>query len=78
MNFKLNADRAYVIEWERALEFYSKTLGMAVAFAGPDLGWAELDTGGAHLALERSGGLVARTARAKRHMGMSGTRKETA
>ena len=53
LNYKLNAVRVYVIEWERALEFYSKTLGMAVAFAGPDMGWAELDTGEAHLALER-------------------------
>ena len=53
MNYRLNAVRIYVTDWERALEFYSKTLGMPVAFAGPEMGWAELDTGEAHLALER-------------------------
>lgn len=53
MDYKLNVVRVYVTDWERALEFYSTTLGMPVAFAGPEMGWAELDTGEAHLALER-------------------------
>jgi hypothetical protein len=41
-----------VTDWERSLESYSKTLGMAGAFVGRDMGWAELDTGEAHLVLE--------------------------
>ena len=53
MNYKLYAVRIYVTDWDRALDFYSNTLGMPVAFAGADMGWAELDTGEAHLALQR-------------------------
>ena len=53
MEYKLYAVRVFVRDWERALAFYSETLGMPVAFAGPGMGWAELDTGGARLALER-------------------------
>jgi predicted enzyme related to lactoylglutathione lyase len=52
MNYKLLVVRVYVADWERALEFYSSTLGMPVVFAGAGIGWAELDTGEAHLALE--------------------------
>lgn len=54
MDYKLYAIRIFVSDWERALAFYSETLGMPVAFAGPEMGWAELDTGEAHLALERA------------------------
>ena len=53
MNYTLNAVRVFVTDWERSLEFYSKTLGMPVSLATPEIGWAELDTGEAHLALER-------------------------
>jgi predicted enzyme related to lactoylglutathione lyase len=53
MEYKLYTVRVYVTNWERSLEFYSKTLDMPVLFAGPEMGWAELDTGEAHLALER-------------------------
>jgi lactoylglutathione lyase len=53
MAYKLYAIRVFVTDWERALEFYSKTLEMPVVFAGSEMGWAELDTGEAHLALER-------------------------
>ena len=53
MEYTLNAVRVYVTDWERSVEFYSKTLGMPVLFEGAEMGWAELDTGPAHLALER-------------------------
>ena len=53
VDYKLYGVRIFVRDWERALAFYSETLGMPVAFAGPEAGWAELDTGTAHLALER-------------------------
>ena len=54
MNYKLYAVRIHVTDWERALAFYSETLGMPVVFAESEMGWAELDTGEAHLALERA------------------------
>jgi len=54
MKYKLYAVRVFVSDWERSLDFYSNTLGMPVAFASAEMGWAELDTGGAHLALERA------------------------
>ena len=53
MDYTLYGVRVFVTDWERSLAFYSETLGMPVAFAGPETGWAELDTGNAHLALER-------------------------
>jgi len=53
MNYKLKAVRIYVTDWDRALDFYSNTLGMPVVFAGSETGWAEFDTGEAHLAIER-------------------------
>lgn len=53
MNYKLHVVRVYVADWERALAFYSGTLEIPVSFADADSGWAELDTGEAHLALER-------------------------
>ena len=53
MNYKLYAVHVYMTDWERSLEFDSKTLGVPIVFAGPDTGWAELDAGEAHRALER-------------------------
>ena len=53
MEYKLNVVRFFVTDWEQALAFYSETLGMPIAFASSEIGWAELDTGAAHLALER-------------------------
>ena len=53
MDYKLSAVRIYVTDWEKSLEFYSDVLEMPVVFAGAEMGWAELDTGEAHLALER-------------------------
>ena len=53
MDYKIHGVRVFVTDWEKALEFYSETLDMPIAFAASEAGWAELDTGAAHLALER-------------------------
>ena len=53
MNCKLYSVRVFVSDWEKSVAFYSETLGLSVLFAGPEMGWAELDTGAARLALER-------------------------
>jgi lactoylglutathione lyase len=53
MNCKLYSVRVFVTDWEKSVAFYSETVGLPVLFAGPDMGWAELDTGAARLALER-------------------------
>lgn len=50
---KLYAVRVFVTDWERSLHFYSEILGIPIAFRGDDMGWAELETGDAKLALER-------------------------
>jgi predicted enzyme related to lactoylglutathione lyase len=50
---KLSFVRIFVRDWPRALEFYSESVGLPVAFASKDLGWAQLDTGECQLALER-------------------------
>lgn len=53
MDYKLFAVRIFVTDWERAINFYSKTLGMAVAHRSDEWGWAQLATGEGQLALER-------------------------
>ena len=53
MEYKLFVVRVFVTDWERALRFYSETLGMEVAFRSDEMGWAQLNTGEAQLALER-------------------------
>jgi lactoylglutathione lyase len=52
-HYRVYAVRIFVSDWTRALEFYAKTLEMPIAFADERMGWAELGTEGAHLALER-------------------------
>ena len=52
--YKLYAVRIFVTDWKRALEFYSNTLGLPVAFANEQMGWAELAPEGSHLGLERA------------------------
>jgi len=44
----------FVRDWPRALEFYGETLGIPFAFKSEEMGWAQLATGDAQLALERS------------------------
>ena len=51
MDYAIYAVRVFVTDWPRALEFYTQTLGMRTALAMD--GWAEFDTGAAHLAIER-------------------------
>jgi predicted enzyme related to lactoylglutathione lyase len=51
--FRLIVVRVFVTDWERALRFYEETIGIPVAVCSPAFQWAELDTGDAHLAIER-------------------------
>lgn len=53
MEYKLFVVRVWVSDWERAVEFYGKTLEMPFAFRSDEMGWAQLDTGECNLALER-------------------------
>lgn len=54
MDFKLYAIRIFVTEWEEAIRFYTEQLGIPALFRDDEMGWVELDTGQAHLALERA------------------------
>ncbi len=51
--YKLFVVRVFVSDWDRALRFYTETLGIPTAFRSDEMGWAQLDTGEANLALER-------------------------
>jgi lactoylglutathione lyase len=53
MGYKLSIVRIFVTEWERAVRFYTETLGIPLAFREDAAGWAQLDTGEGQLALER-------------------------
>jgi lactoylglutathione lyase len=53
VDYKLFAVRIFVTDWERAINFYSKTLEMAVAHRSDEWGWAQMATGEGQLALER-------------------------
>ena len=53
MEYKLFAVRVFVTDWDRAIHFYSETLGMPVAFRSDEIGWAQMATGEGQLALER-------------------------
>jgi catechol 2,3-dioxygenase-like lactoylglutathione lyase family enzyme len=53
VDYKLFVVRIFVSDWDRALRFYSETLEMEVAFRSDEMGWAQLNTGEAQLALER-------------------------
>lgn len=53
MDCKLLLVRVFVTDWPRAVRFYTETLGLPLAFADEELGWAQLATGDASLALER-------------------------
>ena len=54
MEYKLSVVRVFVTDWERALRFYTQTLGMPALFQSDELGWAQLATGEAQLAIERA------------------------
>lgn len=53
MEYKLFAVRVFVTDWERALRFYTETLGIPTTYRSDELGWAQLATGEGQLALER-------------------------
>ena len=53
MEYKLFAVRVFVTDWDRAIRFYSETLGMPIAFRSDEIGWAQMATGEGQLALER-------------------------
>jgi catechol 2,3-dioxygenase-like lactoylglutathione lyase family enzyme len=53
VEYKLATVRVFVTDWERAIRFYSDTLGMAVAHRSDEWGWAQMATGEGQLALER-------------------------
>ena len=53
MNYELNAVRVFVRDFDRALAFYTESLGMTAAFASTEMGWAQFETGAAQLAIER-------------------------
>ena len=52
MECKLFVTRVFVRDWERALLFYTDTLGIPAAFRSDEMGWAQLETGEAQLAVE--------------------------
>ncbi len=53
MDYKLFAVRVFVTDWERAIQFYTETIGIPASFRSDEMGWAQLETGEAQLALER-------------------------
>jgi catechol 2,3-dioxygenase-like lactoylglutathione lyase family enzyme len=63
---KLLLVRVFVSDWRRAVRFYTETLGLPLSFSDEGLGWAQLATGDASLALERFVPEPARSAAAGR------------
>lgn len=53
MDYELFIVRVFVTDWDRALRFYTETLGIPTAYRSDEMGWAQLETGEAQLALER-------------------------
>ncbi len=51
--WELAVVRVFVRDWEAAVRFYRDTLGMPPLRIEPRFGWAEFDTGGCSLAVER-------------------------
>jgi predicted enzyme related to lactoylglutathione lyase len=50
---KLIVVRVFVRDWPSAVRFYTETLGIPLAFRDDGIGWAQLATGEAQLAIER-------------------------
>ena len=53
MDYKLFAVRVFVTDWDRAIRFYTETLGMRATYRNDEFGWAQMATGEGQLALER-------------------------
>jgi predicted enzyme related to lactoylglutathione lyase len=56
IGYRLLLVRVFVRDFERAVRFYTEALGMKLSFRDDSLGWAQLATAGAELALERDRG----------------------
>lgn len=56
MKARLYGTRVFVRDFDSALKFYQETLGLDVLFCGAEMGWAEFDTGDAHLCIQRVDG----------------------
>ena len=56
LDYRLMLVRVFVRDLERAVRFYTETLGMKLSFRSDPLGWAQLGIDGADLALERDRG----------------------
>jgi lactoylglutathione lyase len=54
--YRLSLIRVAVRDFERALRFYTETLGMPLAQRLDKYGWAQFQLGGADLAIERDSG----------------------
>ena len=54
MEFRLYAVRVFVTDWDRAIRFYTETLGIPTNWRSDEMGWAQLATGEGQLALERA------------------------
>ena len=53
MEYRLFVVRVFVRDWDRAIRFYTETLGIPTTFRSDEMGWAQLATGEGQLALER-------------------------
>jgi uncharacterized glyoxalase superfamily protein PhnB len=53
MKARLYGTRVFTTDFDAAVRFYSETVGLPVLFGDTNMGWAEFDTGDAHLCLER-------------------------
>ncbi len=53
MDYQLCVVRVWVRDWDRAMRFYTETLGIPTTFRSDEMGWAQLATGQGQLALER-------------------------
>ncbi len=54
IEYKLYAVRIWVSDLARAVAFYRDTLGMPLFFESQEMGWAQVEAGGAYLGLERA------------------------
>jgi predicted enzyme related to lactoylglutathione lyase len=52
LGYRLLLVRVFVRDFERAVRFYTETLGMTLSHRSDQIGWAQLGLGGADLALE--------------------------
>ena len=53
MKARLYGTRVFVRDYDAAVRFYTETVGLPLIFSD-GVNWAELDTGDAHLCIERS------------------------